>query len=63
MTDEKWLGVAVVATKLNVSVATVYRLIDTRNLDSRKVGVKGCTQISAASVREFIASRAGKVDA
>jgi excisionase family DNA binding protein len=58
MTAEKWMAVSVVANKLNVSAATVYRLIDGKFLESRRVGVKGCTQVSESSVKQFVHERA-----
>lgn len=57
MTKEKWMAVSVVAKKLNVSARTVYRLIEERQLESRKVGVKGCTQVSDESLMIFIGNR------
>jgi excisionase family DNA binding protein len=60
MTGEKWMAVSVVANRLNVSVATVYRLVEERHLRSRRVGVKGCVQVSGDSVRKFIAARASE---
>lgn len=57
MTDEKWMPVSVVAKRLNVSVRTVYRLIEEKHLDSRRVGVKGCTQVREGSVRSFVEFR------
>ena len=58
MTDEKWLAVSIVAKKLNVSARTVYRLIEEKHLAVRRVGVKGCTQVSEASVVSFVTDRA-----
>lgn len=57
MTSEKWIAVSVVAMKLNVSVATVYRLIDNQTLEVRRVGVKGCIQVSESSVQAFLVAR------
>jgi excisionase family DNA binding protein len=57
MTDGKWIAVSVVAKRLNVSARTVYRLIRERHLESRKVGVTGCTQVSETSVRVFVSDR------
>lgn len=54
MSDEKWLAVSIVAKKLNVSARTVYRLIESKRIVSRKVGVGGCTQVSEKSVISFI---------
>ena len=57
MTGEKWMAVSVVAKRLNVSARTVYRLIDEKILERRRVGVKGCTQVSEQSVASFVAAR------
>ena len=57
MTGEKWMAVSVVAKRLNVSARTVYRLIDEKILECRRVGVKGCTQVSEQSVASFVAAR------
>ena len=51
------MPVSVVAKRLNVSSRTVYRLIEERHLDCRRVGVKGCTQVSEASVARFVDER------
>lgn len=57
MTGEKWIPVSVVARRLNISSRTVYRLIDEKYLDSRRVGVKGCIQVSEGSVQRFVDER------
>lgn len=57
MTGEKWIPVSIVAKKLNISARTVYRLIDEKHLESRRVGVKGCTQVSLESVIRFVDER------
>lgn len=53
MSKEKWLEVSAVARRLNVSLATVYRLIGSKMLRSNKMGVSRCLRISASSVAEF----------
>ena len=57
MTGEKWIPVSVVAKRLNISARTVYRLIDEKHLDSRRVGVKGCIQVNEISVQRFVVER------
>jgi len=54
MTGEKWISVSSVAMRLNISAATVYRLIETRHLEFRRVGVKGCIQVRETSVQDFV---------
>jgi excisionase family DNA binding protein len=54
---DKWIPVSVVAKRLNVSSRTVYRLIDEKHLECRRVGVKGCTQVSEVSVIRFVDQR------
>ncbi len=61
--QEEWLSVAATARELHVSAATVYRLLEKKRLACRRVGVdKGCTQISAASVRKFVETRGAVED-
>ena len=57
MTDKKWIPVSVVAKRLNISARTVYRLIGEKHLETRRVGVSGCTQVSESSVLRFVDDR------
>lgn len=61
MMGEKWMPVSVVAKRLNVSSRTVYRLIDEKHLECRRVGVKGCTQVSESSVVRFVDGRVEEI--
>lgn len=55
------MPVSVVAKRLNVSSRTVYRLIDEKHLECRRVGVKGCTQVSESSVVRFVDDRVEEI--
>ena len=53
MSKEKWLEVSTVSRRLNVSSATVYRLIKNGSLRIRRLGVSSCIRVSEKSVFEF----------
>ena len=53
MNKEKWLEVSAVARRLNVSPATVYRLVGAKMLHGRKMGVSGCLRVNIRSVADF----------
>ena len=53
MSKEKWLEVSTVARRLNVSPATVYRMVGVQILHGKKMGVSGCLRVSSRSVAEF----------
>lgn len=53
MNKDKWLEVSAVARRLNVSLATVYRLIGSKMLRSNKMGVSRCLRISERSIADF----------
>jgi excisionase family DNA binding protein len=54
----KKLEVSVVASRLNVSPATVYRLIQARKLKAIRCGVKCGLRVVEASVDQFELDRA-----
>ena len=53
----KKLEVSIVARRLGVSVSTVYRHLDAKNLKSVRVGLKAGIRIYESSVLEFERSR------
>jgi len=53
MSKDKWIEVSAVARRLNVSAATVYRLIKVGSLRSTKMGVSRCLRVSERSVGAF----------
>lgn len=58
MNRVKWLEVSAVSRRLNVSAATVYRLIKNKSLHSTRFGVSRCFRVSEKSVVEFEQRRA-----
>lgn len=54
---KKWLEVAVVASRLNVSAMTVYRLINSKKLEGRKFGTVTGIRVARESVEMFEDSR------
>jgi|LGVF01.2.fsa_nt_gb excisionase family DNA binding protein len=54
---EKRLEVSIVAMRLNVSTATVYRLLSCGKLRGGKMGVSRCVRVMENSVKEFEARR------
>ena len=58
MSKERWIEVSAVARRLNVSAATVYRLIKVGSLRSTKMGVSRCLRVSEKSVGDFETMRA-----
>lgn len=57
MSKDKWIEVSAVARRLNISAATVYRLIKLGSLRSTKMGVSRCLRVSERSVGEFETKR------
>lgn len=55
---ERWIEVSAVARRLNVSAATVYRLIKVGSLRSTRMGVSRCLRVSERSVGAFETRRA-----
>ncbi len=53
----KRLEVSVVSQRLNVSTATVYRLVKEKKLRGGRVGVSGCIRVLESSVDEFVKMR------
>lgn len=55
---EKRLEVSVVACRLNVSTATVYRLVRSGKLRGVRMGVSQCIRVLESSVNRFEEKRA-----
>jgi len=62
MSKDKWMEVSSVARRLNISAATVYRLIKLGSLRSTKMGVSRCLRVSEASIKSFEKMRAEVVE-
>lgn len=62
MSKGKWLEVSTVSRRLNVSEATVYRLIKNKSLRCTRFGVASCLRISEKSVIDFEVHRTRLMD-
>ncbi|MGV0961871.1 MAG: helix-turn-helix domain-containing protein [Limnohabitans sp.] len=62
MSKGKWLEASMVSRRINVSLATVYRLIKSGSLHSTRMGVSGCLRVSEKSIVEFEQHRASSMD-
>lgn len=60
MSKDRWIEVSAVARRMNVSAATVYRLVKGGHLRSRKAGPARCIQVSEKSVGDFESRRAAE---
>lgn len=58
MTKDKRLEVSKVANRLNVSAATVYRLVKSGDLRGVRLGKSQCLRVQESSVLAFEARRA-----
>lgn len=58
MSKDRRLEVSVVANRLNVSVATVYRLLGSGQLRGVRLGVSQCVRVLESSVKAFESVRA-----